>query len=159
MLPITTPILPPSQAHQRSAHRFLVTTLLSVGVLVGCSNPGEDVRITLCKDLVRVQLGSGAAPTWSRVSTQTPGYQDAVIELGWTAPSGNGAARCYYPYNAVDDTAQQLADPLTAYATSPSEVIINGQTLSGPALGRAVGEAMKRQGQQLLESAGKLIQQ
>ncbi|MBK1703990.1 hypothetical protein CKO40_05385 [Halochromatium glycolicum] len=136
-----------------------MTALLPIAFLVSCGNPGEDVRITLCKDLVRGQLGSGATPTWSKVTTQTPGYQDAVIQLGWTAPSGNGAARCYYPYNAVDDTAQQLADPLTAYATSPSKVIINGQTLSGSALARAVAEAMRHQGQQLLDSAGQLIQQ
>lgn len=159
MFPITPPSPPPSQAQPQSPQRFLVTALLPIALLVGCSNPGEDVRITLCKDLVRGQLGSGATPTWSQVTTQTPGYQDAVIQLGWTAPSGNGAARCYYPYNAVDDTAQQLADPLTAYATSPSKVIINGQTLSGSALARAVAEAMQYQGQQLLDSAGQLIQQ
>jgi hypothetical protein len=136
----------------------LAAAALGIGLLASCSGGGgEDVRITLCKDLVKVKLGH--TPNWTQVRTQTPGYRDAVVNLAWSGPQAEGGARCSYRYNAVDDTAQQLADPLSAYATSPSQVVINGQTLSGSALARAVADAMKHQGKQLLDSAGKLLQQ
>lgn len=136
---------------------FLAGGTLAMALMSGCSGGGEDVRVTLCKDLVKVKLG--VTPTWTQVRTETPGYQDAVVRLAWSGTQADGAASCSYRYNAVEDTAQQLADPLSAYAASPSKVMINGQTLTGSALARAIADAMKRQGQQLLESAGKLLQQ
>jgi hypothetical protein len=146
----------PTQLHPTLAR--LVTGALGIALLASCSGGGgEDVRVTLCKDLVKVNLGF--TPNWTQVRTQTPGYRDAVVHLAWSGPQADGAARCSYRYNAVEDTAQQLADPLSAYATSPSQVVINGQTLSGSALARAVADAMKHQGKQLLDSAGKLLQQ
>lgn len=155
-------IIAPSRSGQRrrrgpGRHR-LAWALLAAGLLSACSGAGEDVRIRLCKDLVQGQLGTAATPSWTEVSTQTPGYEDAVVRLRWSGAEGEGRARCYYPYDAVDDTAQQLAAPLSAYSTSPSEVVINGRSLSGQALARALGKAMQRQGKDLLDSAGKLLQ-
>lgn len=151
---------PASQRLARTALRTgsLINAVLLAQLITGCSGPGEDVRVTLCKDLVRGQLG-GAAPAWTDVGTRAKGYEDAVISLRWSGPQGEGSARCDYPYNAVDDTAQQLADPLSAYAASPTKVEINGQSLTGPALASAIARAMEQQGRQLLDSAGKLLQQ
>jgi hypothetical protein len=147
---------PTASRQHRGASGLFSVALLAL-LIGGCSGPSEDVRITLCKDLVRVQLG--ASPTWTQASTQTPGYQDAVVRLRWDGAGGAGQARCQYAYNAVEDTAQQLADPLSAYAASPNTVVINGQTLSGQALASAIGQAMALQGKQLIDSASQILQQ
>jgi hypothetical protein len=136
----------------------LISLLISSSLLLSCSNPGEDVRVRLCKDLVVGQLGTTQL-TWTQVSTRTPGYSDASVNLRWSAAAGDGNATCAYRYNAVDDTAQQLADPLSAYATSPSQVVINGNRLSGQALANAIAQAMQRQGRELIDAAGKAIGQ
>ncbi|WP_462323171.1 hypothetical protein [Halochromatium sp.] len=139
----------------------LGSLIVGSGLLTSCANPGEDVRIRLCKDLVAVQLGKEQIQ-WTRVNTKTPGYQDAIISLGWSGANGDenaGSATCAYPYSAVDDTAQQLAEPLSAYATSPSKVVINGETLSGSALANAIGRAMRRQGREMIDAAGNAIGQ
>lgn len=149
------------QAMIRRTAAALGSILIGSGLLAGCSNPGEDVRVRLCKDLVAVQLGTDQLQ-WSQVSTKTPGYQDATVSLRWSGVSGDdstGSATCTYPYNAVDDTAQQLAQPLSAYATSPSKAVINGETLTGQALANAVGQAMQRQGRELIDAAGNALRQ
>jgi hypothetical protein len=130
---------------------------LGSGLLTGCSNPREDVRVRLCKDLVAVQLGIQGTIDWTGVRTETPGYDDARVQLQWSTPEGSASATCAYPYNAVEDTAQQLAEPLSAYATSPSEAIIDGQRLSGQALANAIAKAMQRQGRELIDSANQAL--
>ena len=132
--------------------------MIGSSLLTGCANPREDVRIKLCKDLVAVQLRTSQL-TWTQVSTRTPGYSDATVNLRWSAAGGDGSASCRYRYNAVEDTAQQLADPLSAYATSPSQVVIDGSTLSGQALANAIAQAMQRQGRELIDAANKAIGQ
>ncbi|MBK5931323.1 hypothetical protein [Halochromatium salexigens] len=149
------------QATIRRAAAALGSLLIGSGLLAGCANPGEDVRVRLCKDLVAGQLGTTQFD-WTQVSTKTPGYQDAIVSLRWSNAGGDesaGSATCAYPYNAVEDTAQQLADPLSAYATSPSEVLINGETLRGQALADAVAQAMQRQGRELIDAASETIGQ
>ncbi|MFW6258043.1 MAG: hypothetical protein ACOC26_00945 [Halochromatium sp.] len=135
--------------------------LIGCGLLASCADPGEDGRVRLCKGLVAGQVGTDRLD-WTRVDTKTPGYQDAIVSLRWAsadAEGNSGSATCVYPYNAVDDTAQQLADPLSAYATSPSRVVINGETLSGRALANAVAQAMQRQGRELIDAARQAVGQ
>lgn len=144
---------------QRALAAIAVGSLVIGSSLVtGCANPREDVRIRLCKDLVAVRLGEGQL-TWTQVSTRTPGYSDAIVELRWSGAGGDGRATCSYPYNAVDDTAQQLAEPLSAYSSSPKQVVINGETLSGQALASAIAQAMQRQGRELIDAAGNALRQ
>jgi len=127
---------------------------LLIALLSACSGSGEDVRVTLCKDIVRLQLG-GESPTWTGVSTRTPGHEPAAINLSWAG----GAAVCRYDYNAVDDTAMALSDPLSSYSASPSSVTINGQSLSRPALADAIKRAMIGQARGAVDSVKKALQQ
>lgn len=131
--------------------------LLSSGLLVACSNPGEDVRVRLCKDLVAVHLGSADPIDWTAAYTETSGYDDARVQLQWSTAEGRASATCTYPYNAIEDTAQQLAEPLSAYATSPSQAVIDGKTLRGQALANAIARAMQRQGRELIDSASQAL--
>lgn len=133
-----------------------VTAAITVGTaLTACSGAGEDVRVTLCKDIVAVQLGPAQSLQWTEAATETRGYQHAAVRLRWSGAGGDGSAVCFYDYNAVEDTAMALSDPLSSYSASPSKMVLNGQTLSKPALAEAIKQAMLKQGRSLVEAAGK----
>ncbi|TVQ93022.1 MAG: hypothetical protein EA400_02935 [Chromatiaceae bacterium] len=145
-------------------HFFHSATSLAIGatasllLLAGCGgSPGEDVRVTLCKDIVAVQ--AGGAVSIQSASAQTRGYQDAIVRVRYDRGGNPGEAICYFPYRAVDDTGQTLADPLSAYGTSPTGVTFDGQPLSGPQLAEAIRQAMLRQGRAAADRARSAVQQ
>lgn len=153
----------PTRAHLttgkaiKAAHRCLrstttATPLLAALLALGCSGAGEDVRVTLCKDIVAAR--TGAEPVFEPADVRTRGYQGAEVRLAYRVGDSPGRATCLYAHNAVEDTADQLANPLNAYATSPERVVIAGETLSRPALAEAVKQAMLKQGRHLVEQAG-----
>ncbi len=125
--------------------------LASPLLAVACSGPGEDVRVSLCKDIIAVY--TGGKPTFERTDVKTPGYQDAQVILAYSTDSARGRGICFYQYNAMEDTADLISDPLRAYSASPSRVVINGEALSHIALARAIGESMMDQGRELLDAA------
>ena len=142
--------------------RKALATALSLFVaglsLSGCSNPREDVRITLCKDMVQTQLAGSQPITWTAVSTETRGYEHAAVRLRFSIGGKGGEAACYYNYVAVEETGITVSDPLAAYATSPSKMVLNGQTLSQSALAKGVKEAMLKQGRELVDEVKKAFQ-
>lgn len=136
----------------RFPHRSLITAALITAVaLTGCSNPRDDVRLTLCKDMVTGELG--AEPTWQGSEVQIRGYEDAVVRVRFATGAGEGRAECAYPHAKGEDTAVTLANPIEAYATSPSRMTLNGHNLTGSELARAVQRAMGKQGHEFLDRA------
>ena len=132
--------------------RSLVFALATIAAYqAGCSNPREDVRLALCKDIVAVELGT--VPTWRSSEIQTRGYQGAVVTVRYASADGDKRADCFYKHDAVDDTAITLANPIEAYATSPSKTILDGRTLSGTELAQAVKRAMEKQGREFFDRA------
>lgn len=117
----------------------------------GCSDPREDVRVTLCKDIVSVRVGPSIVVDGTE--TKTKGYEHATVRVRYSDQGREAQAVCYYDYKAVDDTADMLADPLSAYATSPSEVSIDGHKLTRTALAEAIKQAMLKQGTELIYRA------
>jgi hypothetical protein len=142
----------PEVAVTLSRHAPLACAL-SVAVLAvaGCGGPGEDVRVSLCKDMAAVELGT--TPAWQGSEVATHGYEGASVTLRFSAAGGDGRAVCHYAYDAVEDTALILANPIEAYATSPSKMVLNGRTLTGPALAETVKRAMQKQGRELVDRA------
>lgn len=133
--------------------------LLAMGLtLSGCSSPREDVRIALCKDMVQTQLAGAQPIAWTAVSTEPRGYEHAAVRLRFSAGGKDGEAACYYDYVAREETAFTVSDPLAAYATSPSRMVLNGQTLSQSALAQAVKEAMLKQGRELVDQVKKAFE-
>jgi hypothetical protein len=122
----------------------------------GCSDTGEDVRVTLCKDIVSVRFGTSVAINGA--DTQIKGYEHAAIKVFFSHQGREGKAVCYYDHKAVDETADLIGNPLNAYATSPYEVTIDGQRLSKPDLAEAIKQAMLKQGKAVLERAKKGIE-
>lgn len=139
--------------HRYTLFRFspALCVLTAALVTVGCSGSGEDVRVTLCKDMVSTRLGP---VTWQDTRAEPKGREHAAVTLRFSTGGGDGSAVCYYKYNAVDDTALTLADPLSAFSTSPYQMILNGKTLSRSELAQAIKQAMLKQGRELL-SGGK----
>jgi hypothetical protein len=143
-------------------YRRLASPALSLAVAIAlglsaCSGSGEDVRITLCKDMVAVRL-AGEPIDWVSVETRTRGYEPAVVRLRFSATDTAGSARCWYDHNAVEDTAMALSDPLSSYSASPSKMILNGETLSPAQLADTIRQAMLKQGRSALSGAAKLVQ-
>ena len=125
-------------------------------VAASCSNPQEDVRVTLCKDIVSTQVTPSV--TFIGEDTQTKGHEHAAVRVRFSAQGREARAVCYYDHDAVDDTALHLSDPLSAYATSPFKVVIDGQIFSGPSLAEAVKQAMLKQGREFVDRAKKGIE-
>lgn len=130
---------------------LLTSALVIAAGLAGCPNPQEDVRLSLCKDMVTAQLG--AEPTWQGSNVQIRGYEDAVVSLRFTSSDGAGRAECAYKHAKGEDTAITLATPIAAYSTSPSRMTLNGRNLTGPELAHAIQQALGRQGQAFLDRA------
>lgn len=130
----------------------LLAAVAAALILSACSGAGEDVRVTLCKDMVRVQNGGSGGLNWTQAAAETRGYDGAVVKLRWSGSDGDGTAVCTYSYNAVEHTAMALGDPLSSYSASPSKMVLNGQTLSKSALAETIKQAMLKQGRSLVNS-------
>jgi hypothetical protein len=148
----TTPMLKPAL---RSATAGAV--LGAILITAGCGNPPEDVRITLCKDIAAVR--SGGPISISAAEAQTKGYQHAAVRVRYNSGGTDGEVVCYYDYNAVEHTAQNLADPLSAYSTSPTRVTVGGRPLSRAQLADAIKRAMMKQGREAIDRAKGAVQQ
>lgn len=140
----------------RTVIGLAISATASLLLLAGCGRPGEDVRVTLCKDIVAVHAG---AVSIQSASAQPRGYQDAVVRVRYERGGNPGEAVCYYPYRAVDQTGQTLADPLSAYGTSPTRVTFDGEPLAGPQLAEAIRQAMLRQGRAAVDRARGAVEQ
>lgn len=136
----------------------LIAPLALALLIAGCSNPREDVRVRLCKDMVSIRLGSSQPITWKGSTTDLRGHEDAAIRVGFSSGDKDGHAFCYYRYDAVDDTALTLSDPLSSFSTSPSKMVLNGQTLSRAELAQTVKDAMLRQGGDFVDQVKKVFQ-
>jgi hypothetical protein len=108
--------------------------------------------------MVAIQVGPAQSISWTGNETQTPGYEHAAVKLRFTAQGRAGEAVCYYNYNAVEDTALTLSEPLSAYSTSPYEMSLNGRVLSRSALARTIKDAMAKQGKELVDRVKKGLQ-
>jgi len=133
--------------------RLLV--LLGLGLLAGCSNPQEDVRITLCKGMVVSELGGADAVDWKKSTAEPRGYDHAVVRLEYSNAGKSGQAACYYAYDAPEENAMTQANPLSAYATYPYKMTLNGQDLSKAGIAQAVKNAMLMQGAEFAEQIKK----
>jgi hypothetical protein len=132
----------------------------AAALLAGCSGSTEDVRVTLCKNLTTALLPTAQSIEWqgNENSFRRPEY--AITALTFEVEEGAGTQRtgqsaCHYAYEALEDTAVTLADPLSAYANLPYRMSIDGRTLSDAELLRLVNAEQRRQGRQVIETLQK----
>lgn len=133
----------------------LVAGALGLVLSAGCSGPREDVRVTLCKNLTIALQSPDSSIEWTggENTFQRPSY--AVTSLSFDVSRGGTTeslkSACHYAYEALDDTAITLADPLSAHATLPFKMTLDGRALSDSELLRLVNAEQLRQGRQAVD--------
>ena len=140
------------------AGALAVPLVLGLTLAAGCSGSREDVRVTLCKNLTSALVGSADAIEWTggENTFNRPAY--AVTSLSFKVTEGDtrtGRSACHYAYEALEETAQTLADPLSAYANLPFRMTLDGQTLADGELLRLVNAEQVRQGRQAVKALEK----
>ncbi|MCB1800452.1 MAG: hypothetical protein KDI82_02070 [Gammaproteobacteria bacterium] len=112
------------------------TSLVFMGALLaGCSGPSEDVRVSFCKNISAAYTGAGENVEWTANNNtfRRPEYAIAELQFNVIGSDGSRTAKrteCYFAYDVVEDTAQHLADPFSAYSTLPFAMKVDGQALS-----------------------------
>jgi len=136
---------------------LLGAALVALG---GCSGPTEDVRVTFCKGLTESLNPGSKSIEWTGGENSFKYPEYAVTALVYAVEGSDGTRRtgrssCYYEYEALDDTAQTLADPLSAHATLPFAMTLDGRMLSDAELVAARSAEQKRQGMAIVNAIGK----
>ncbi len=130
----------------------------ALGLLAaGCSGPTEDVRVTLCKNLTQSMQLSTESIEWKGNENTFKRPEYAITGLSFDLIGRDGSrtsmrSACHYAYEALDDTALNLANPMDAYATLPFAMTVDGRALSDAELLRLVNEEQKRQGRKIVST-------
>jgi len=138
-----------------------VLSLLGAAALLGgCSGSTEDVRVTFCKDLTSALKPDAKAIEWMGNDNRFKRPEFAITALTFEVVAQDGSrsggrSACHYAYEALEDTAVTLADPLSAYATLPFKMTLDGAALSDAELLRLVNAEQKRRGRQVLTTLQK----
>ena len=133
---------------------------LGLILTTACSGPTEDVRVTLCKNLTSAMQLSSESIEWKDNENTFHRPEYAVTSLSFDVVGRDGGrtakrSACHYAYEALDDTALNLANPMDAYATLPFAMTIDGRALSDAELLRTLNEEQKRQGRRILSTLDK----
>jgi hypothetical protein len=142
----------------RNPARARLGLLLPLAVALGaCSMSTEDVRVTFCKNLTEALETDAASIEWTANDNRFQRPAFAVTGLSYEVELADGSRRggrsaCHYAYEALEDTALNLANPLDAYELLPFAMSINGRVLSDAELVRVVNAEQKRQGRAVIEA-------
>jgi hypothetical protein len=122
-------------------------------LLQACSAPGDDPRVSLCRNLA-ADLTGGEAGQWQ-------GEDNRFVRPSYVVVSVSGgagdAAACFYEYDAAEDTSS-AANPFSAYATLPYQMEINGVPVAAATLDTAVKVQQKQLPRKVLEEARKSVE-
>lgn len=141
--------------------RDIAAVAVAGGVLLLASCSGsEDPRITLCKNLSTALYPDAKSIEWTggENSFYRPRYAITALTFDVVDNNGNSASKtsaCHYAYEALDDTAVTLADPLSAYANLPFKMTSNGQAFSDRELLTMVNTEQKRLGRKAIDTLQK----
>ena len=145
--------------------RAVAITVFAYGLslLGACSGSREDVRVTFCKDLISAQQSDPDAIEWTGEENTFHRPEFAVTQLTFDVlerDGGRGSRRaaCHYAYEALEDTAINLAYPFDAYATLPYKMTLDGVALSDAELLRMINAEQKRRGRQALQKLQKGVE-
>jgi hypothetical protein len=117
---------------------------VSVLLLSGCSGKTEDVRIVLCKEVTDRLLADMRPIAWTANSQRINRPAFAVIQLEFsTGKQQKGrsmTSECYFAYDTVEENVITHVDELSAYATLPYRMTIDGKEVPKQILQRAVSD-------------------
>lgn len=140
---------------------LMVLGAISAALLsTACSGPNENPRITLCKNLTTAVQSSANSIEWKgdKYTFNRPSYAITHLSYDMVGPDGTrttGTSACHYAYEALEDTAQILANPIEAYATLPFAMSVDGRVMSDAQLLRTVNAEQARLGRKALSTLEK----
>ena len=119
----------------------------------GCSGSREDVRVTLCKDLTAAMVDSPQPLVWRETETsfRRPEYAKVQVLFEMPAPAV-GEAVCFYAYDTVDENAMTHSQPLSAHATLPYAMSLNGEPVTASQLSDGIQAQQGKLASRLLET-------
>jgi hypothetical protein len=127
----------------------LLVLLPAIGIAVaGCSGSGEDPRETFCKNLTVAMYSLSDDVQWQESEQVIKDPQFAKITV---RPKTGNRATCWFEYDAPEETAESHVDPLSAYATLPYRMTLNGKAVAERTLLDAVNAEQIRQGKAVVE--------
>lgn len=97
----------------------------SVSLLAGCSGHREDTRVTFCRQLAANQTDTGL-DQWKSAGNRFKSQDYAAVSVA--GPHAQTAV-CYYDFDAQEQGALELANPMLAYATLPYQMKLNGKVV------------------------------
>lgn len=126
-------------------------------LLVACSGSTEDVRVTLCKDLVSEITAETVEASWDQEQMKFNGYEDMEVAISFTQSGTSGKISCFYPYDAVEENAMTQSDPASAHATYPSLVKFNNKAINSSELAKMINRVLLKQGKQAVKKGQEVI--
>ena len=133
----------------------VAASLCALAWTAGCSGPTEDVRVTLCKNLTHALQSATDEIEWTGNENTFKRPEYAITTLRFEVAGKAMQSACHYAHEALEDTAQNLANPLDAYATLPFAITMDGRALSDAELLELVNAEQRRQGRQVLDTLEK----
>jgi hypothetical protein len=107
----------------------------------GCSLSTEDTRITFCRDLTLSLLENPESLIWTGNQNRFQPSEYAAVSLQFDAKSGtSGSAVCFYAYDVIEENAMHLSQPLSAHASVPYKMELNGEPVPQSLFREAVNE-------------------
>jgi len=119
--------------------------------IAGCSGSTEDVRLTLCKDLVPELTGGSGNPEFIAEDVVVKGYEDLQVRLSFNTGDQEGKMVCFYPYNTHEENVIDHVNPAAAFDTYPNKVMLNGETLDHSMVAKKINQVLIKQGKQAIE--------
>ena len=92
---------------------------------------------------------------WKESETEIRRPEYAKISLKFDAAASPMQAACYYKYDTADENVMTHSTPLSAYATVPYRMTVNGKEVEERILHEAIQEAARKQGRELVEGVKK----
>jgi len=122
--------------------------------LSGCSGPGQDVRVSFCKDMVAAHLNALDSIWWTGQDSRIKRPEFARVDLRFQIGDSGGddrLAACFYEYDTPDENAMTHADPLAAYATTPYRMMVDGRDVPEAEINRLITDVGLLQADEFLK--------
>jgi len=136
--------------------RIFLGACLATAALTGCSGSSEDVRVSFCKNLSQALQPAGHKIDWTSNENQFRRPEYAITKLRYEVTDADGErtlmrSGCHFEHESLDDSVLDLADPLSAYATLPFKMTVNGEALPDAELLRLVNAEQRRLGRAVVD--------
>lgn len=130
---------------------FIIKVTLVFVLMAGCTGSTEDVRLTLCKDLLPELKDSTRIEVLSE-DIVVKGYEDLEVRLSYRDVESEGNITCFYPYNTHEENVMDHVNPAAAFATYPTKIMLDQQPVDHALMAKKINAVLVKQGKQALDA-------